>query len=418
MLTKLGIAVSPGVAIAHAFVLGVEDFRIPQRFVSVDAVESELVRFRVALENVCREIAQNEKLASEQLGKEYGAIFAAHQMMVRDPKLQGEIEKLIREQHYSPEFALSRVIREYAKVLQNLGNLYMAERAIDIFDLERRLLRELLGERREELAHVQAPVIVLAHDLTPSETAGLNKQFVMGFATEGRRTHQPHGHPGRGFGNPGRRRHRQFSDRRFRRRDGHHRRQRRRRHHRSRRRHAQQVPRTPPNVPARMPNDSPPCGRSIAETKDGTRIALMGNIEFPEEAEHCRIWVPTASACIAQSFCIWVRVSEQSEEDHFDAYRRVVEAFPTRPVVIRTLDLGADKVPMAMPEFYPEGLNPELGLRSIRLSLTNLKPFKTQLRAILRVADLGDVRLMFPLVSSLMELRQAKSTAGRRDGRA
>src|SRR5690606_24879992 len=133
MLTKLGIAVSPGVAIAQAFVLGVEDFRIPQRFVNVDAVESEIVRFRIALENVCREIATNEKLASEQLGKEYGAIFAAHQMMIRDPKLQGQIETYIREKHYSPEFALSRVIREYAKVLQNLGNLYMADRAIDIF---------------------------------------------------------------------------------------------------------------------------------------------------------------------------------------------------------------------------------------------------------------------------------------------
>jgi phosphoenolpyruvate-protein phosphotransferase (PTS system enzyme I) len=408
MLTKLGIAVSPGVAIAQAFVLGVEDFRIPQRFVSVDAVESEVVRFRMALENVCQEIATNEKLASEQLGKEYGAIFAAHQMMIRDPKLQGQIETYIREKHYSPEFALSRVIREYAKILQNLGNLYMADRAIDIFDLERRMLRELLGERREELAHVKASVLVLAHDLTPSETASLNKQFVKGFATEigGHTSHTAilagaleipavvgigsfltdvsggetviiDGNDGLVIIDPDESTLQKYKESAKRARS-----------------HAKRLS-------ALRPMD--------AETSDGTRIWLMGNIEFPEEAQHCKDLGADGIGLYRTEFLYLGTSREQSEEDHFNAYRMVIDAFPDRPVVIRTLDLGADKVPATMPEYYPDGLNPELGLRSIRLSLTNLQQFKTQLRAILRVATLGDVRLMFPLVSSLMELRQAKS---------
>jgi phosphoenolpyruvate-protein phosphotransferase (PTS system enzyme I) len=407
MLTRTGIAVSPGVAIAHAFVLGLEDFRIPQRFVSVDAVESELVRFRVALENVCREIASNEKLASEQLGKEYGAIFAAHQMMVRDPKLQGEVEKLIRDHHFSPEFALSRVIREYAKILQNLGNLYMAERAIDIFDLERRMLRELLGERREELAHLKAPVLVLAHDLTPSETAALNKKYVKGFATEvgGRTSHTAilagaleipavvgigsfltdvsggesviiDGNDGVVIIDPDESTLEKY-----------------RASEKRARSHAKRLS-------AMRPVE--------AMTADGTRIFLMGNIEFPQEAEHCRDLGADGIGLYRTEFLYLGTNREQSEEDQFQAYRTVVEAFPNQPVVIRTLDLGADKVPTAMPQFYPDGINPELGLRSIRLSLMNLDQFKIQLRAILRAAALGDVWLMFPLISSLMELRQAK----------
>jgi len=151
-------------------VLGTQDFKIPQVFVSVDAVETEVDRFRQAVSLVCDEIAENESLATEQLGKQYGAIFAAHLMMARDPKLLEEIETLIRDRCYSPEYASSRVLRRYAREFQNLGDRFLAERAVDLFDLEKRILRHLLGERREELAHLTTPVIVLAHDLTPSET--------------------------------------------------------------------------------------------------------------------------------------------------------------------------------------------------------------------------------------------------------
>ncbi len=409
MHTKHGIAVSPGVAIGPAFVLGVEDFRIPHRLVSVDAVDAEIVRFRCALENVCQEISHNEKMASEQLGAQYGAIFAAHQLMVRDPKLQGEVEALIRDKHYSPEFALSRVLGQYAKLLQNLGDMYKADRAIDLYDLERRLLRHLLGERREALSNLKAPVIVLANDLTPSETATLPRQFVLGFATEvggytshtailagaleipavvavgdivtdvsGGETIILDGNNGRIIVDPDEDTIAEYRDSAARAR----------------------------TVAQRLVSQ-----RSLtSETADHARVWLMGNIEFPEEAEHCRDLGADGIGLYRTEFLYLESNREQSEEEHYEAYRKVVSAFPDQPVVIRTLDLGADKVPSQMPQLYPVGANPELGLRSIRLSLNDLERFKTQLRAILRVAELGDVRIMFPLISSLIELRQAKST--------
>ncbi|HEX6984709.1 MAG TPA: phosphoenolpyruvate-utilizing N-terminal domain-containing protein, partial [Planctomycetaceae bacterium] len=129
MLVRRGIAVSPGVAIAKALVLGTETFRIPHQFVRAEAVESEVQRFRHAHAAVCDEISSNERLAAEHLGKQYGAIFAAHFQLLNDPKLTAEIEQLIREKFYAPEFAASRVLRKYAKVFQSLGNRYMAERA-------------------------------------------------------------------------------------------------------------------------------------------------------------------------------------------------------------------------------------------------------------------------------------------------
>ena len=191
MKTKSGIAVSPGVAIGPAMLFGARGFRIPQRFVSVDAVESEISRFHAAMETVGKAIEENQRLAGERLGEEYAAIFGAHLMMIRDPKLVGEIEGLIRSKCYSPEFAASRVFRNYARVFQNLGNEYLAERAADVLDLEKRVLHALLGEDRQEFAHLTEPVVILAHNLTPSETASLDRKNVLGFATEvgGRTSH-------------------------------------------------------------------------------------------------------------------------------------------------------------------------------------------------------------------------------------
>ena len=185
MLTRSGIAVSPGVAIGPATLFGAEGFRIPQRFVSVDAVKVETARLHAALATVGKALEENEAVARERLGEQYAAIFGAHRMMLGDTKLVGEIESLIASKCFSPEFASSRVLRSYARTFQNLGSPYLAERAADIFDLEKRLLRALLGEERTELKNLTEPVVVLAQNLTPSETANLNTDFVLGFATEG-----------------------------------------------------------------------------------------------------------------------------------------------------------------------------------------------------------------------------------------
>jgi phosphoenolpyruvate-protein phosphotransferase (PTS system enzyme I) len=407
MLIKKGIPVSPGVVSGPALVLGAEEFRIPQRYVSVDAVEAEIARFQAAARLVCEEIADNEQLATKHLGKQYGAIFAAHLQMVQDPILIDEIQKLVRERHFSPEFACSRVLRRFAKKVQNLGNIYLADRADDIFDLERRILRHLLGERREELTHLTAPVVVLAHNLTPGETATLPKGFVLGFATEvgGRTSHTAilagaleipavvglggflsdvsggdvviiDGTRGEIIIDPDEETLGHYRD-------------------------SQARQRT---VSKRLES----LRQQPAQTRDEVRIDLLGNIEFPEEVEHCTQRGAEGIGLYRTEFLFLQSNREPTEDDHFAAYQRVVSAFPEGQVVIRTLDLGADKFPESSAMVPLPRTSSVLGLRSIRLTLQNLTLFKTQLRAILRAATQGNVAIMFPLVCSLLELRQAK----------
>ncbi len=156
-----GIAVSPGVAVGEALVADNEGFRIPRRFVVRDAVEHELERLGQAIDAAGNEIERNRQAVARELGEQYAAIFSAHLQMLRDPTLRAELDTMIRERHYSPEYAVSRALRRYAKVFQTIENSYLAERANDIFDIEKRLLRNLLGRRREELGQLISPVIVL-----------------------------------------------------------------------------------------------------------------------------------------------------------------------------------------------------------------------------------------------------------------
>ena len=184
MIKKKGIAVSRGIIAGEAMVIGTEDYRIPHRQIKSHHIPSEKKKLHQAFDQVAADISENERLASERIGKQYGAIFGAHLQMAQDPKLIGEIESLIDSNNYTAEFASSRVLRKYAKQFREIGNAYFAERATDIYDLEKRILGCLLGESREDLESLSMPVIVLAHNLTPSETAGLNREFVLGFATE------------------------------------------------------------------------------------------------------------------------------------------------------------------------------------------------------------------------------------------
>jgi len=400
-----GIAVSPGVAIGEALVIDNEGFRIPRRFVVRDAVEEELDRLGCAVDAVSREIEANRDAVAQELGEQYGAIFSAHLQMLRDKRLSAEIEQLVRERHYSPEYAVSRTMRRYAKVFQELPNALMAQRADDIFDIERRLLRNLLGRRREELSQVTSPVIVLAHNLTPSETASLDREFVLGFVTE---IGGPGGHTAIvaealeiaaivGTG--------QFltdvsggdqvivdgdqglvilepDEETI-----------------ARYRHEVEEHRTL-EVKLESLRDLP------AETADGQRVNLFANIEFPHEATACQKRGADGIGLYRTEFLYLGADVEPTEEVHYEAYASVVEAMNGNPIVIRTLDLGADKMGQ-LPNTEDER-NPFLGLRSIRISLRNLSQFRTQLRAIARASALGDIRVMFPLISTLPEFRQAK----------
>ncbi|HEY4258910.1 MAG TPA: phosphoenolpyruvate--protein phosphotransferase [Schlesneria sp.] len=406
MLIKRGIAVSPGVAIGPAMVFGSESYRIPQQLISVNIVEVELTRFRAALDATCEEILLNEQLARERLGDQYAAIFSAHLLLARDQQLIEQIESRIRQQN-SPEFAASQVLRLYAKRMRDLGGQYLAERSIDIVDLEKRLVRNLLGERREELSNLTAPVLVLANNLTPSETANLDRKFVLGFATEvgGHTSHTAilagalelpavvgigkflddvsgsetiiiDGSHGVVIIDPD-------PDTLVKYRDSEAR-------FRSHERRLQSL-------------------RTLAcETKDAVPIKLMGNIEFPTEAEPSRDKGASGIGLYRTEFLYLESNREPTEDDHYRAYCQVLKAFPDEPVVIRTLDLGSDKMPGPLRAIYPNSVNPALSIRSIRLSLKHLELFKTQLRAVLRAAVLGDLRIMFPMISTLLEFRQAR----------
>jgi phosphotransferase system enzyme I (PtsI) len=400
-----GIAVSPGVAIGEAVVMDNEGFRIPRRFLPRDAVEDELERLDQAILAATGEVERNRDRVAEQLGDQYGAIFSAHVQMLNDRRLRSELEDMIRHRHYSPEYAVSRALRQYAKVFQSLEGSPMPERATDIFDIEKRLLRHLLGRRREELSQITSEVLLLAHNLTPSETANLNPKFVRGFVTEiggpgshtaivaealgipavvgigpfltdvsGGETVIIDGDQGLVILHPDEEtlaRYRHEVDQ-----------------HRSQ------------AVKLEALRDLP------AQTLDGVAVQLMGNIEFPHEVDQCHERGADGIGLYRTEFLFLAGDEEPSEEVQFAAYMEVAQAMKGQPVVMRTMDLGADKLPnLPAPE---DERNPFLGLRSIRLALKHVSLFRTQLRAILRASLAGNIKIMFPLVSTLMELRQAK----------
>ena len=405
MQTLLGIAVSPGVAVGEALVIDSEGFRIPRRFLARDATEDELARLDKAIATVGDEITRNRDSVARQLGSQYAAIFSAHLAMLCDPRLRDEFEELIRQRHYSPEYAVSRALRRYAKVFQALENSHLSERAGDIFDIEKRLMRTLLGERREELSQLTTPAVVLAHNLTPSETASLDPKFALGIATEvgGPGSHTAivaegleisavvgigefltnvsggdlvivDGDQGKVVLQPDEETIAHY-------------------------RHEVEEHRT---LVTRLET----LRELPAETVDGVRIHLYGNIEFPHEVEACVKRGSDGIGLYRTEFLYLAADSEPTEQVHYQAYAQVVQAIGDRPIVVRTLDLGADKMgSMPTADGQP---NPFLGLRSIRLSLDNLPLFRTQLRAILRASVLGDVRIMFPLISTVQELCQAK----------
>jgi phosphotransferase system enzyme I (PtsI) len=409
MEIKRGIPVSPGIAIGPALILDPEGVRVPQRLVEACQVQEEVHRLRSALAAAARDARSSQQQVDHQLGRQFGAIFAAHAVLLEDATLEQEIVDLILKQHHAAEYAVSQVVRRAIKRFSDFGEQhFMASRVADLRDIERSILYHLSNQRRESLRHLRQQAIVLAHDLTPSETAELDPTFVQGFATEsgGRTSHtaimagalQIPAVVGIGpflddlaggdlvivDGNDG-----------------------------------LLIIAPDPHTLARYQaarselislasqqhsqlRDLPAC------TRDGVEITLLGNIEFPHESQNCIERGAVGVGLYRTEFLYLGRQTDPSEEEHFEAYKDVIHTMGAkRPIVIRTLDLGADKFPPNRVSQYPER-NPFLGLRSVRFCLRNLTLFKTQLRAILRASALGNVRVMFPMVSTLLELRQCK----------
>lgn len=405
MVELQGIPVSPGVAIGPALVLDADGYRIPRTILAAEEVADEFVRLRDAVDAVSERLETSRLETSAVAGEDTGDIFAAQLQMLHDPRLNAELGRRIRGQNQSAAYAVNRVLHNYAAALRRLDNPLFAERAEDVLDIEKQLLLELGAVNRQPLSDLTEPVIVLSHVLTPSETANLDRRYVRGFCTE---TGGPGGHTaivakglelpavvgigafldsvgssakviidgdrGRVIINPDEGTLESYRERLERRQ----------------------------TLSARLAQlrDLP------AETADGVRIRLNANIEFPHETDSCLERGADGIGLYRTEFLYLSSEVEPSEEDHYEAYSQVVREMNGRPVVLRTLDLGADKMgqrPLAENEH-----NPFLGLRSIRLSLRNLDLFRPQLRAVLRAAVHGDIRVMFPLITTIGELRQAR----------
>jgi phosphotransferase system enzyme I (PtsI) len=405
MVELQGIPVSPGVAIGPALVLDSDGYRIPRTIVTAEEADKEYARLRGAVDAVSARLESSRLETSALAGEGTGDIFAAQLQMLHDPRLHGELRRRIRDECQAAPYAVNRVLHSYAASLRRLDDPLFAERAEDVLDIEKQMLFELGAVTKQPLSDLSEPVIVLSHVLTPSETANLDRRYVRGFCTE---TGGPGGHTaivakglelpavvgigpfldtvhsakvvivdgdrGKVIVDPDEETLEQY-----------------------RKRLEQRE-----SLSARLAElrDLP------AETADGVRIRLSANIEFPHETTACLQRGADGIGLYRTEFLYLSSKEEPSEEDHYEAYSQVVREMNGRPVVIRTLDLGADKMghrPLAEHEH-----NPFLGLRSIRLSLRNLDLFRPQLRAVLRAAVHGDIRVMFPLITTIAELRQAR----------
>ncbi|MEM8669218.1 MAG: phosphoenolpyruvate--protein phosphotransferase [Planctomycetota bacterium] len=405
MLELQGIPVSPGVAIGPALVLDADGYRIPRTILAAEEATSEYGRLRDAVDAVSKHLEANRLETAAVAGEDTGDIFAAQLQMLHDPRLQGELRRRIQKEHQSAAYAVNRVLHNYAAAMRKVGNPLLADRAEDVLDIEKQLLLELGAVTRQPLSDLSEPVVVLSHNLSPSETANLDRRYVQGFCTE---IGGAGGHTaivakglelpavvgiGQFLDNVGE------SDRVIV--DG----------------DRGKVIISPDEETLTSYRERIERRQSLslrlaelrdlpAETADGIRVRLSANIEFPHETATCLDRGADGIGLYRTEFLYLASQVEPSEEDHYQAYSKVVREMNGRPVVIRTLDLGADKMghrPLAEQEY-----NPFLGLRSIRLSLRNLDLFRPQLRAILRAAVHGDIRVMFPLITTIGELRQAR----------
>jgi phosphotransferase system enzyme I (PtsI) len=409
MEIKKGIAVSPGVAIADAVVLNAEDYRIPYKTVSPERVASEHERINRAFDTSLEELEELRTQLAEKFGQDTAAIFDFHTGVLKHGRLRQQVLDTITERKHSAAYAVSIVMQSYQRRWRNMRDPVLSERYRDVQDIEKRLLRNILGEQREELSQLTERVILVAHDLSPSLTASLAHTRVCGIAMDfgGLTSHTAivvrslgipsvmglkdvsistaggdvvvvDGTKGLVIVNPDTETLREYQA-----------------EEKRLRIHADEL------IELR---DKP------AVTKDDVVIKLLANIEFPPEAGASLEKGADGIGLYRTEFLYLQRETEPTEEDHFRAYQEVIQAMGDRPVTIRTLDLGADKYTQSR-SVEPER-NPFLGLRSIRYCLQNLPLFKTQLRAILRVSSNASVRMMFPLITSLMELRQAKMALG------
>lgn len=405
MEIKKGIGVSPGVVISTAVVLDAEDLLIPRRHIEASEVPAEVKRLEKSIAESVADLVRLRKETAAKHGKEIGNIFDFHLGILRDKTTLKQVVAEIQTHRTTAEYAVSVVMRQFAGNFLKMSDKYLSERVKDVYDVERRVLRHLIGQKHKGLGQLTQNVVVIAHDLLPSQTAALDRGHVRGFATDvgGRTSHtaivaRAMGIPAVvGLGNitseisggdtviiDGNRgvviidpdeeqliEHREFE-----------------------------------RKLVRLETELAELRDLPAQTRDGHVVSLQANIEFPEEIPDAARRGALGIGLYRTEFLYLASDHEPTEEDHYKSYVEALRLLNGKPLVIRTLDLGADKYTQekaANPE-----RNPFLGDRSIRMCLHDIPMFKRQLRAIMRASVLGDVRIMFPMISTLMELRQAK----------
>lgn len=405
--TYKGIGVSPGIAVGRALIIEKREasvYRVPIRD---EEVEDEVGRFNSALEKTRDELLDLKHKVSRSMGDEYAQIFEAHAMIVTDPSFNDKVVNKIESEQVNAEWAVAEVQEELQARFASFDDIYLRERVADVKDVADRVLKNLQGISHHDLSEIKHDVVILADDLTPSDTIHFNRRPIVGFATEagGRTSHTSiiakslfipavigvprvtkiidneemvivDGYEGTLIVNPTQAMIAEYQSRVI--------------------RHEEQEQRLLEN-------------RALAAvTKDERRITLQANIELVEELKDA-IRFGAEGIGLYRSEFLYISKSPvlPTEDEHFQLYKSLAESCAPLPCVIRTFDLGGKK--LAREVIGTKEDNPVLGLRGLRLCMKKRDMFRMQLRALLRASAYGDMRIMFPLVSGVQELRQVKT---------
>lgn len=407
-----GIGVSEGIRFGKALVyqaLSENKSKGELDFIPVDGVERELSRLHLAKNRSASELSELYEQTKQKLGEDKAAIISAQQAFLEDPAFFPEMQNLIQNQRHSAEHAVNEIVEKFAVLFDGMDNEYFRERAADIRDLGRRLLSVLQGNERFRLTDIKEEVILVADDLAPSDTVQLDKRYILGFVTRngGQTSHTAilsrslgipaivglgqklksvqngdsliiDGAAGVCIVHPPKEKVAEYEER-----------------------YKAEVERT---------HRLAAYTGQPAVTKDGFRVELAGNIGTPAEAISVLKSGAEGIGLYRTEFLFMNSSELPGEDEQYEAYKEVAVAMGEKPVIIRTLDIGGDK---ELPYLsLPKELNPFLGYRAIRLSLDRKELLLTQLRAIIRASAHGNLKIMFPMISSLEEWRQAKEMYG------
>ena len=398
-----GIAASNGIAIAKAYKLVMPDLTVEK--VTVDDVEKEIKSYEEAMERTAKELESIKEAASKNLSAEEAAVFDAHALVLSDPELKTQVEDKIRNEKCNAAAALDEVAAMFVSMFESMGDEYFRERAADIKDVSRRLLANLLGKPLPNPALIDEEVVIIADDLTPSDTAQLNKNLVRGFATNigGRTSHSAimarsleipavvacktiteevkdgdmialDGIEGVVMINPDEATIAEYATKRD--------------EYKAYREELK-----------KMVNEK-------TVSTDGHHVELVANIGSPKDLEGVRENGGEGVGLFRTEFLYMESAELPTEDKQYEVYKEILEGMAGKPVVVRTLDIGGDKEIEAID--LPKEMNPFLGVRAIRLCFQREDIFRTQLRALLRASVHGDLRIMFPMIAALSEFRKAK----------